>query len=255
MKAAPFTCHVPTSVNEALDLLAEHGDRVRVLAGGQSLLPALAARRLRAAHVIDLNRISELSGVTRQDGWLRIGSMTRQRFAERADVVRADVPLLARAVALMGPIQIRNRGTVGGSLAHADPAAEIPAVALALGAEVERTKGLLTAIRFPVWPAGSGFGIEKVPFGPAGFAIAGAVVALGPGRCRIVVYGVPSGPMRAAAAEEAALAEAPAEEVAQAAVRDLDLPDDLHVSGSTRRHLAVHAVIRALHQAREGSHA
>jgi aerobic carbon-monoxide dehydrogenase medium subunit len=255
VKAAPFVCHFPATVGEVLDLLTEHGDGARVLAGGQSLVPALAARRARVSHLIDLNRIAGLSGVSREDGWLRVGPMTRQRVVERDASVRAAAPLLARAAALSGPVQIRNRGTVGGSLAHADPAAELPAVALALDAELEHTGPLLTGVRFPVRRAGSGFGIEKVAFGSVGFAVAGAVVALDPGRCRIVLYGAPPGPRRAAAAEDAALAGAPADDVAREAVRDLDPPDGLHACAATVRHLTFHAVVRALTAAREESNA
>src|ERR1039457_1842970 len=137
LKPAQFAYHAPTSTPRALALLAEHGDQARLLAGGQALLPLMASRKLRSRHIIDLNRVSELSFVTRKESWLRIGALARLRHVENDPAVRAAAPLLPRATALTGPVQVRNRATVGGALAYADPAAEYPAVAVALGARVE----------------------------------------------------------------------------------------------------------------------
>ncbi|MBO0727983.1 MAG: FAD binding domain-containing protein, partial [Acidimicrobiaceae bacterium] len=173
MKPPPFEYFAPRSKDEALSLLAEH-EEAKVLAGGQSLVPLLALRLARPSALIDLGTVPGLEYIRRNDGHVAIGAMTRERVAERSDVVASDVPLLADALPLVGHVAIRNRGTVGGSAAHADPSAEIPAVALALDAEFvaasagsERTipaaeffqgffttslepEEVLTEIRFPV---------------------------------------------------------------------------------------------------------
>jgi len=138
MKPAPFEYHAPESVADVTALLAEHGDDAKVLAGGQSLVPMLALRLTRFEHIIDLNRVDELRGVERSNGTLTVKSMTRQSAVEHDAAAGTAVPLLAEAIPLIGHFQIRNRGTIGGSIAHADPASELPAVALALDAELER---------------------------------------------------------------------------------------------------------------------
>jgi carbon-monoxide dehydrogenase medium subunit len=135
MKLPPFEYEAPTTAAEAVDLLAEHLDEASVLAGGQSLIPLLALRLARPAVLIDINGIDELSGVSATNGWVAIGAMTREYVAEKSGAVAGTVPLLAAALPLIGHEAIRSRGTIGGSLAHADPAAELPAVARALDAE------------------------------------------------------------------------------------------------------------------------
>src|ERR1700728_522836 len=135
MKLPPVEYEAPTTVSEAIDLLAEQLDEASVLAGGQSLIPLLALRLARPEVLIDINGIEELSGISAADGWVSIGAMTREYMAEESEVVADAVPLLAGAVLLIGHEAIRSRGTIGGSLAHADPAAELPAVARALDAE------------------------------------------------------------------------------------------------------------------------
>ena len=138
MKPAPFEYHAPESLGDVTALLAEHGDDAKVLAGGQSLVPMLALRLTRFDHIVDLNRVDELRGVERSNGTLTVRSMTRQARRRARHRRRARrCPLLAQAIPLIGHFQIRNRGTVGGSIAHADPASELPAVALALDAELE----------------------------------------------------------------------------------------------------------------------
>src|SRR5258705_2243335 len=137
MKPAPFAYHAPETVDEVLGLLADHGDEAKVLAGGQSLVPMLALRLTRFDHLVDLNRVPELSGFARDNGTLIVQAATRQRGMDRAPEIAAAVPLLARATPLIGHFQIRNRGTVGGSLAHADPASEYPAVSVALDDKLE----------------------------------------------------------------------------------------------------------------------
>lgn len=136
MKPPPFEYVDPTRTEEALNLLKDYGEEAKILAGGQSLVPLLNFRLARPRYLIDLNRISELARIGEWDGGLTIGAMTRQRAVEKSEIVRAKSPLLHDTVPFIGHFQIRNRGTVGGSLAHADPAGELPAATLALGAHL-----------------------------------------------------------------------------------------------------------------------
>jgi carbon-monoxide dehydrogenase medium subunit len=276
MKPAPFEYHAPETIDEVLALLVEHGDEAKVLAGGQSLVPMLALRLTRFEHLVDLNRVGELSGFSRENGALVVRAATRQRVMERDAEIASAVPLLARATPLIGHFQIRNRGTVGGSLAHADSASEYPAVAVALGAELElagrggvrRRVGaddfflgtwttaaapdeLLVAARFPVWPERSGFAIDEVARRHGDFALAGVACAVSDGRAGLALFGVGSTPVRARAGEAALLAGATAADVAEAAVADLEPPADVHASASTRLRIARHLVERAVNRARE----
>ncbi|WP_067134622.1 FAD binding domain-containing protein [Microtetraspora malaysiensis] len=266
MKPAPFAYRAPTSSAQAIALLAEHRGRARLLAGGQALMPLLASRQVRSPLLIDLNRVPDLAFVSRAER-LRIGALTRLRRLEADPVVRAGAPLLAAAAALAGPVQVRNRATLGGALAHADPAAELPAVAVALDARVElRGSGvrhlpaadffrgahqtalddgeLLAAIEFPLREAA--FAIEKIPARP-GHALAGAVVVLGGEDRRLVLFGAGPVPLRPARAEAALAGGAAPAEVAEAAMADLDaagVPEDV------TRALARGALTRALDRAR-----
>jgi len=288
VKPAPFAYHAPTTVADACALLAEHGDDAKVLAGGQSLVPLLALRLARFAHLVDLNRVPGISGIRRVNGSLEVGAMTRQAVAERSDLVKA-VPLLAQAVPLIGHFQIRNRGTVGGSIAHADPASELPAVALALDATMvvaspsgERTvpaasffvstwttslgaEDVLTAVRFPVWEGRTGFAVEEFARRSGDFAVAGAACAVSVAsgdrveRAAIALFGMGPTPLRAADAEAAlagaAVSGADLAEIGQLAVRGTDPPDDLHGSSSYRHKVGAHLVTRALTRAlEEASH-
>ena len=137
MKPAPFEYHAPETVADAVQLLADLGDGAKVLAGGQSLVPMLALRLTRFDHLVDIGRVAELQGIEARDGALWIGAGTTQARVEASAEVASTVPLLARATPFIGHFQIRNRGTLGGSIAHADPAAEYPAVALTLDAQME----------------------------------------------------------------------------------------------------------------------
>jgi aerobic carbon-monoxide dehydrogenase medium subunit len=279
MKPAPFEYHAPASVDEAVGLLADLGDEAKVLAGGQSLVPMLNLRLTRFEALVDLGRIPALRGIEADDSAVRIGAMTPQRDVEHDEVVAARVPLLTKATPLIGHFQIRNRGTLGGSIAHADPAAEYPAVALALGAEIEaqgpagtRTipaadffagtwttvlepDEVLTAARFPSWGPGSGFAVEEMARRHGDFAIAGVVcgVQLRDGavaRAAIALLGMDSAPRRAGAAEAALVGqtadEVDADEVGRLAVEGLEPPDDLHASAGLRRRAAAALTARAL---------
>lgn len=219
MKAAPFDYARPETLPEALNLLASAGeDERRILAGGQTLVPMLAMRLARPALLIDINRIEELRGIFLADGCVAIGACTRQRVAEQSKLVQERLPLLARAIACVGHQQTRNRGTVGGSIANADPAAEIPLVAVTLDAEMtvrstsnersiassdffisEMTTAMgpedcLVEARFPVWEDDrTGCSFEEVAIRAGDFAIVAAAVqvTLAPdGTCRRIALGI-----------------------------------------------------------------
>jgi carbon-monoxide dehydrogenase medium subunit len=283
VKPAPFDYHAPTTVDDALALLAAHGDEAKPLAGGQSLVPLLALRLARFGHLIDLNEIAELARVERRGDELVVGAMVRQDLVEHDRDVASAAPLLARATPLIGHFQIRARGTVGGSLAHADPASEYPAVALALEATFDikgkdRSRSvaaadffagtwttclepdeLLVAIRFPASRPRSGFAIDEATRRHGDFAMVGCACSVGVdasgaiGTAAIALFGVASTPLRAAAAEQAllgtradSLPAADLKEIAQLAVRDLDPPDDVHATGAYRRSVGAVLVGRAL---------
>jgi aerobic carbon-monoxide dehydrogenase medium subunit len=289
MKPAAFEYHAPTTVDEAVGLLGEHADACKPLAGGQSLVPMLALRLTRFEHIVDLNRVDELAGVERTNGVLRIGAMTRQRAVERDAMTAAAAPLLSRAIPFIGHTQIRNRGTIGGSLAHADPASELPAVALALGADLEIASAsgrrtvpaieffegtwttclgddeLLVASHFPVWEGRCGFAFDEVARRSGDFALAGVAAAVELGqnevvqRCSLGMLGVSSTAVRAPEAEASITGRAPTaadlEEVGRLAAADVDPPEDIHATASYRRrviaHLVRRALVRALAEARE----
>lgn len=272
MKPAPFRYHAPETMEEALHLLAHHGSDARPLAGGQSLVPAMNFRLARPTVLIDLNRVAGLGFIRRGvDGALRLGAMTRQREAERSNVVAAACPLLAAALPWVGHAQIRNRGTVGGSLAQADPAAEIPAVALACGATLRlcsrrgerrvaaeefvlgpmttalQPDELLAEIEIPATPAGTGVAFEEMSRRHADFALAGAAACLRRGSdgtvedLRLVLFGVGGRPLlarRAAQRLAGALPDARAiDEAVELQLSDLQPQGDLHASSAYRRHV------------------
>jgi len=285
VKPAPFEYHVARSVTDAVALLGEYGDDAKALAGGQSLVPLLALRLARFPHLVDLNRVEGLAGIGRTDGWLEVGATTRQASVERSAEVAAAVPLLARAGPLIGHFQIRNRGTIGGSIAHADPASELPAVALALGAELaissptgSRTvpaseffvstwttclgpDELLTTVRFPVWPGRHGAAIEEFARRSGDFAITGAACAVvldatdRISRAGIGLFGMGSTPIQASGAEAAltgSLAgDVDPEEIGRIATGDTDPPTDIHAPSAYRRTVGAYMVARALTRALE----
>ena len=264
-------------------MLAEHGDEAKPLAGGQSLVPLLALRLTRFAHLIDLNDVTSLSTMSRQGDEFTVGAMVRQDAVEHEPDVANEVPLLARATPLIGHFQIRSRGTVGGSLAHADPASEYPAVALALDAVFDikgknRSRSvaardffvgtwttclepdeLLVAIRFPTASARHGFSVDEATRRHGDFAMVGCVCAVGLDgsgaidHASIALFGVDSTPIRADAAEQALLGRRRQDlradaltEVAQLAVRHLDPPSDVHATGGYRRDVGALLVGRAI---------
>jgi carbon-monoxide dehydrogenase medium subunit len=286
MKPAPFDYHAPQSLEEAAALLTELGDGAKLLGGGQSLIPMLALRLTVFDHLVDLGRIAELRGIERRNGSLWIGAGTTEAAVGRSPEVAAGAPLLARATPLIGHFQIRNRGTIGGSIAHADPSAEYPAVALALDAQLEAfsSRGrrtipaaqfftglwsteladdeILTAISFPVWSGRCGFAVEEIARRHGDFAIAGAVVGLELDgddrirRCAIGLIGLGSTPERARTAEAEvvgkALVDIDPADVGHQAVSALDaIPADLHGSSEYRTRVGAVMVERAWRSASE----
>jgi aerobic carbon-monoxide dehydrogenase medium subunit len=286
VKPAPFEYHAPATPAEAVGLLSDLGDGAKVLAGGQSLVPMLALRLAVFEHLVDLRRVGGIRGIERQNGTVRIGAAATQAGIERSPDVATAVPLLARATPFIGHFQIRNRGTIGGSLAHADPAAEYPAVALALdaGLEILSAAGtrtvpaadfftglwttavgddeLLTAVTFPVWEGRCGFAVDEVARRHGDFALAGACVAVGLDgagrveRCAIGLFGLGPVPLRARAAEAAAVGVAAddvdPDELGRAATADLaEVPADLHAPADYRRRVGAVTVTRAWRRAVE----
>jgi carbon-monoxide dehydrogenase medium subunit len=280
MKAAPFVYHRPESVKEAVDLLDEFGDDAKILAGGQSLVPMLAMRLTHFENLVDISRIPELRSIDLCDGAVRIGAGTPHAFVGMDDEVADSVPLLTLATPHIGHFQIRTRGTLGGAIAHADPAAEYAAVALALDAQMEavsskgtreipaadfftglwetslRTGEILTAVRFPVRGDRSGFAVEEFARRHGDFAIAGATVAVELdtddtiARCGIGLLGLGSTPLRGRAAEDAVIGRAvgdiSAEEVGALAIGGLDdVPADLQGSAAYRAKVGATMVARA----------
>jgi carbon-monoxide dehydrogenase medium subunit len=283
LKPPPFIYFAPDTLDEALELLREHGDDAKVLAGGQSLVPLLALRLARPSVLVDLNRLPGMSDISASNGTVIFGAMTRERQAERSELVRQRVPLLADALPLIGHAAIRTRGTVGGSLAHADPAAELPAVAMALDANLsvrsatrgERTiaasdffKGflstslhedeVLTQITFPAARPGTGTSFMEAARRHGDFAIVGAgtSVTMEGGLvadARIVLIGVADTPLRRSEADRQLVGTsgdaAAVTAAAATAAADLAPPADLHGTSAYRRHVAGVMVRRALEQA------
>jgi carbon-monoxide dehydrogenase medium subunit len=277
----------PATVAEAVDLLAERQDEASVLAGGQSLIPLLALRLARPAVLIDINGLGELSGVSAVDGWVAVGATTREYMAEESETITDAVPLLAAALPLIGHEAIRNRGTVGGSLAHADPAAELPAVARALDAEfvvrsrsgervipaaewfegylttARRPDEILVEVRFPAAGRGSGASFHEVARRHGDFAMVGLAASLtftdgAISDARLAFAGVADVPVRAADAEDLLVGERPSaelfEEAARRATADIDPPADLHGTSEYRKKVAATLVRRGLRAAADNAH-
>jgi len=280
MKPAPFAYHRPDTIDEATETLAYYGEDGKILAGGQSLTALLALRLTHFENLIDISQIDELKGIdVRGDTvWVKAAT-THSVVGKDADVARA-VPLLTRVAPHIGHFQIRNRGTLGGAVAHGDPAGEFPTVALTLDAEIEATSttatrripaadfftGLwetsltpgevLTAVGFPVWGPRSGFGFREFARRHGDFAIAGATVAVQldgsdkVARCGIGLLGLGSTPLRAPAAERdvvgRTLDELAPDEIGELAMAGLDeVPSDLQGSAQYRKRVGAAMVARA----------
>jgi CO/xanthine dehydrogenase FAD-binding subunit len=282
VKPPKFDYHAPTTVDEALALLQRYGGDAKVLAGGQSLMPLLNFRLSRPAALVDLNRIPALAYIREHDGQVRLGAMTRQRTIEFDSIVARKLPLLREATRWVGHLPIRTRGTIGGSIAHADPSAEYPAVLTALEGEVvargpkgERVvpardlfrtylttslepEEILVEVRLPATPAGAGVALEEFARRHGDFAIVGiaAMIVREGERCkqaRLATAGAGPVPLRLRAAEEILEREGLGDAAIEAAVRraaELVSPDsDIHASADYRRHLTGVLTRRALKRA------
>ncbi len=283
MKPPPFRHLAPRSIEEACDMLAEHADSVRVLAGGQSLMALLVMRMARPAVLVDLNRCAGLDDIAVEGGVLRLGAMARQIAVQRAPAVAQAAPLLAEALHWAGPRAVRNRGTIGGSIAHADPSSEACCVALCLDARVvlarrggsremaardffrdalvtaAEPEEMVTEIRIPVLPPGTRCAFEEVGVRQADLAMAGIAVALTPApdggiaALRVAAIGAGGLPLRLDAVE-GALRGRRAEpglvrDAVRAALAECEPPSDLVASAAHRRAvlegLAERAILRA----------
>jgi CO/xanthine dehydrogenase FAD-binding subunit len=282
MKPAPFDYVRPETLAEVCELLAGDED-ARVIAGGQTLVPMLAMRLARPARLIDILRLPGLAGIREEKDAVVVGATTRQAWAERDPVIRASIPMLARVLPWVGHPPTRNRGTVGGSIANADPSAEIPLVAVTLGAEImlATTAGptsmpaddffvgpmltsigqgeCVSAIRFPVWShkrIGVGFLEISARRSDFAFVAAAAQVALDDAGCCLEVAlglgGVGDRPLRldVSSLVGTKLDGASVSDAVHAASVDLDAMSDLHASAAYRRRVAVTLCLRALEQAR-----
>jgi carbon-monoxide dehydrogenase medium subunit len=282
MKPPPFSYHDPRTVADALGLL-ERLDNAKLLAGGQSLMPMLNMRFVQPDHVIDLNTVEGLSFIRESDGVIEIGAMTRQREIEFSEVVRRRCPLMHDAIRQVGHRQTRNRGTLGGSLCHLDPAAELVSIAATMDATVtvagksgervvdfatfpagymtpaiELTE-IVTAVRFPLWPDTHGHAFVEFSRRHGDFAMVSAAVLLtedGAGRiarASVTLGGMGATPVRARALEQALVGNAPEDRLLREAcetTRLLDAVDDVHAPASYRQHLATVLSRRALEKAR-----
>jgi carbon-monoxide dehydrogenase medium subunit len=282
MYPASFEYHRASTVKEALAMLSQYGGDAKLLAGGHSLVPMMKLRLAQPAHLIDIGAIRELATVSESAGKIIVGGLTTHHAVETNATVHAKLGLLAEAAAAIGDVQVRNRGTIGGSLAHADPAADYPAAVLALEGEItiEGAAGsrvvkaghffldlmttavgegeILTRVAFAPIPAGCGFAYAKHPQPASGFAMVGvaAMVALDKsGNCanvRVGVTGLAAKPFRATAVERALAGKPPAQAIAAAAAHAADGIDalaDIHASAEFRAELARVYTRRALEAA------
>lgn len=281
MKPPPFHYHDPRSLDDALSLLVEKED-AKILAGGQSLIPMLNMRFVFPDDVIDLNRIPELASIRVDGERIQIGAMTRQSTLERSEVIRSHCPIIVEALRQVGHIQTRNRGTIGGSLCHLDPAAELPTVAQGLEATIhvqsKRGKRTLSMAEFPSffmtpaiepdeivcsiefkpWSKDHGFAFVEFARRHGDFAIVGVATLLElsvdgmVSRASITIGGVGQAPVRCAAAEKiitgSKCSDAAINEAA-ASCREIDAMDDVHASAAYRRSLAVGLTRRAIKKA------
>lgn len=284
MKPAPFEYHAPHSIDQAMELISEHAEEAKVLAGGQSLVPAMNFRVVQPSVLVDINRIPELSYIREDNGVLRIGAMARERQLEFDPLVAKRTPLLAEALPFIAHPQIRNRGTIGGSLVNADPAAELPVLMLALNARLKACKvsnerwieaqdffvgmfttaleadEMLVEIELPVMPARTGWSFMEVAPRAGDYALMGVAVLLTldeQGKCqraKLVYLNAGDGPISAFEAAKQLEAEKVDDELIESAAalaseNEITPFGNLHASPEFQRHLANVLTKRALKQA------
>ena len=283
MYPAAFEYHAPATVKDALKLLGKLKDDAKLLAGGHSLIPMMKLRLAQPGHLIDLRKVKGLSGVKEEKAALTIGAMTTHWDIESSKIVKSKIPVLAEIGGIIGDPAVRNKGTLGGSVAHADPAADWPAAMLALGAEMicEGPKGkrsvkaddwfvglmttamkaneILTAVRIPVWPAGSGAAYMKFPHPASRFAVVGVCAAVTldkQGACAkagVAVTGAGTKAVRARGVEAGLVGKrldaAAIEAAAQKAAEGVDVQADLQGSVEYKAHLCRVFAKRAIAEA------
>ena len=284
MKPASFEYFAPLELQETLDLLDRYGDEAKILAGGQSLMPLINLRLARPGVIIDINRLRNLDALsTTPDGGLTIGALMRLRTLERSKIVHEQNPILAAAMPLIGHFQIRNRGTIGGSLAHADPAAELPAISLLLGGEfLLRNKSaarlvpaadfflgylatacqpgeLLAEIRLPKWRSGEAWAVEEIARRKGDFALVGVALRAEPDgagilqNAGIVMFGVGGKPQRIEQGEALLkgrrIDQALLDELSRVVAEELEADSDVHASAAYRKEVGGVLVRRALQSA------
>ena len=272
MIPAAFEYKRASSADEALSLLSEHGDDAKLLAGGHSLIPLMKYRLAAPAVIVDIGKLKDLSYIREDGDQIRIGALTRHRDVEISELLRSQAPLLPEVAGHVGDPQVRHRGTIGGSLAHGDPASDLPSAILALRATLvisgpngqrevpaddfftgflETAVGpdeLLTEIRVPK-VAGAGFGFQKFNRRAQDWAIVGCSVVVGDGFCGVGLVNMDSRPVRAEGVEAAIVGGASAADAAATAADGCEPPTDLNASVEYRQHLARVLVRRALESA------
>jgi carbon-monoxide dehydrogenase medium subunit len=281
MKPPPFSYHDPRTVGDAVGLLGKL-DNAKLLAGGQSMMPMLNMRFVQPDHIIDLNKVEGLSYIREADGGVEIGAMTRQREIEFSDLVRRRCPLMHEAIQHVGHRQTRNRGTIGGSLCHLDPSAELVSVAAAMDATVTvqgpngtrkvefaafpvafmtpaiELNELVTSVNFPAWPEGHAYGFVEFSRRHGDFAIVSAAALLTEDasgkitRASVILGGIAVAPVRASELEKALIGQSPDDKSLREACetcRTYEAIEDIHAPASYRQHLATVMSRRALEQA------
>lgn len=281
MKPPPFEYHAPRSLSEAVKLVAELPD-AKLIAGGQSLMPMLNMRFIAPSHLIDLNRIGDLRYIKKSADAIAIGAMTRQRDLELSSVVAAQLPVMREAVDYIGHVQTRNRGTIGGSLCHLDPAAELPAIAMAYNAEIDiisirgvRTLAMadfpagymtpridadeiVTEVRVTPWHSRHSFAFEEFSRRRGDFAIVSVVVLLSLGsdnqitRVALTLAGIGAVPVRVSKVEGLLIGQPPAAAVFEEAAdvcSTTEVSEDPYASAAYRKHLIRGLTLRALNRA------
>ena len=282
---AEFEYHSAASVNEAIALLQQYGDDAKLLAGGHSLIPTMKLRLAQPAHLIDLGRIGGLAYIREEDGAVAVGALTTYRMIEQSDVLRRHFALLPEGTSMIGDMQVRNRGTIGGSIAHSDPAADTPGIVLALKADIMaqgpggvrtikaddffmdlfatalQPGEIITEIRFAIPPAHTGSAYTKLANKASHYAVVGcaALVTLDTGgtcsSASVVITGASVKPTRAGAVEAALvgkhLNEASVADAASHAADGLELVEDIHGSRAYRAQMAAVMARRAILKAAE----
>jgi CO/xanthine dehydrogenase FAD-binding subunit len=283
MKPSLFDYYQVQTIDAAVELLDQYGDDVKVLSGGQSLIPMMNFRMARPKVLVDISKLNNFNSIEESGNLVSVSATTRQAYTEKSLLIQSELPVLCEAIRHIGHIQIRNKGTIGGSIVHADPASELPAVSLVLDAEFEianktgrhqinaeelfitymttslQPNEMLTNIHFKKPPKGSGWGFHEIAIREGDFALAGSIAVIGTdalGICnhaRIALFGVDATPIRVKEAEDLLIGESYSEELLQEASEkvkvSIDPESDVHASSDYRRKMAGILTLRSLKDA------